>query len=191
MFVISRNDRTLASENFCGYADVWSLPSGRLLRQVNEGGEASSVDLSPNGSRLLVSSWDSRATIWSVRTGRPLVNLIGHTRGISAAGFSPDGQIVVSVSLDHTVRLWNAHTGQQLRVLTFPYDQDAFSFSANGQQLAITELTPVVGVDDVVRVFGTCPDCTNPRGLLRDSAKQVTTHLTELERTVVDAAHDG
>lgn len=190
-FVISRNDRTLASESFCGYADVWSLPSGRLLRQVNQGGEASSVDLSPDGSRLLVSSWDSRATIWSVRTGHRLVNLIGDTRGINAAGFNPDGQLVVTESLDHTVRLWDAHTGQELRVLTFPYDQDDFAFSVNGQQLAISENTPLLNVDDVVRVFDTCPDCTNPHGLLQLSAHQITTQLTELERTVVDAAGDS
>ena len=46
----------------------------------------SSAGLSPDGKRLLISSWDSRATIYDVATGKALVNLIGHTRGIGVRG---------------------------------------------------------------------------------------------------------
>ena len=102
-FAFSRDDRRVAGAYFCGYADMWDTRTGALLRQVNEGGEVSGVDLSPDGSRLLVSSWDARATIWSVATGRQLVNLIGDTRGLQGAAFSPDGSLVATSSLDDTV----------------------------------------------------------------------------------------
>src|SRR5205085_5493124 len=72
-FAISANDRVVVGGSFCGYADVWNAQTGRLVRRFNQGAEMSSADLSPDGKRLLISSWDSRATIYDVATGRPRV----------------------------------------------------------------------------------------------------------------------
>jgi WD40 repeat protein len=186
-FAFSRDDRRIAGAYFCGYAAVWDTRTGRLLRQVNQGGEVSAVDLSPDGSRLLVSSSDSRATIWSVATGRRLVNLIGDTQGVEGAAFSPDGSLVATASLDDTVRIWNARTGQELRVLSFPDAQSLPVFNASGSQFAVAESDPP-GTQDNVRVFDTCPACTNARALLGLAASHVTKQLTVLERTVVNGA---
>jgi WD40 repeat protein len=185
-FAFSRDDRRLAGAEFCGYVDVWDTQTGRLLRQVNEAGEVSAVDLSPNGARLLVSSWDSRATIWSVATGRRLANLIGDTRGLEYAAFSPDGSLVATTSLDHTVRIWDSHTGQELRVLTFPDAQGPLAFNAAGSEFAVAESNPAPDAPDIVRVFDTCPACTNAHALLSLAARHTTTKLTVLERTVLD-----
>ena len=184
----SRDERRIAGAGFCGYADVWNARTGRLLRQVAEGGEVSNVDLNPDGSRLLVSSWDSRATIWDVATGRPLVNLIGHTRGISNAAFNPSGSLVLTTGLDHTIRVWNAHTGQQLRVLTFTDNQEEFAFGSNGAQFVVGEEPPVANASSIVRVFDTCPACEDPHALLALAAPHATKELTTLERTVIDEA---
>ena len=187
-FAFSRDDRRVAGADFCGYADVWDAQTGRLLRQVNEAGQVSAVDLNPDGSRLLVSSWDSRATIWSVATGRRLVNLIGDTRGLEGAAFSPDGSLVATSSLDRTVRIWNARTGQVLRLLSFPDDQWPLAFNADGSEFALAESDPAPGAPDAVRVFDTCPACTDELGLLRLAASHVTQQLTVLERTVVESS---
>ena len=132
-----------------------------------------------------MSSWDSRATIWSVATGHRLVNLIGDTRGLEGAAFSPDGSLVATSSLDHTVRIWDSHTGQVLRVLTFPDDQWPLAFNADGSEFAVAESNPGPDAPDVVRVFNTCPACTNPHALLALAAPHVTNQLTVLEKTVV------
>jgi WD40 repeat protein len=187
-FAFSRNDRRVAGADFCGYADVWDVRTGRLLRQVHQGGEVSAVDLSPDGSRLLVSSWDSRATVWGVASGRPLVNLIGDTRGLQAAVFSPGGSLVATSSLDRTVRIWDSRTGQVLRVLTFPDDQWALAFNGDGSEFAVADSNPARGAPDAVRVFDTCPACTNAHDLLRLAAPRATTWLTVLERTVVEGS---
>ena len=121
---------------------MWDTRTGRLLRQVNEGGEVSASTSAPMGRRLLVSSWDARATIWSVATGRQLVTLIGDTQGLEGAAFSPDGSLVATSSLDDTVRIWNAHTGQELRVLSFPDAQSPPVFNASGSQFAVAESDP-------------------------------------------------
>ena len=184
-FAFSRDDRRVAAAYFCGYADVWDARTGQLLQQVNEGGEVSGVDLSPDGSRLLVGSWDARATIWSVSTGRQLVNLIGDTRGLQGVAFSPDGSLAATSSLDDTVRIWNSRTGQVLRVLSLPDAQGPPVFNASGSELAVAESDPANGAPDIVRVFATCPACTNARALLALAAPHVTSQLTVLESTVV------
>ena len=189
-FAFSRDDRRIAGADFCGYADVWDVQTGRLLRQVNQGGEVSAADLSPDGSRLLVSSWDSRATIWSVATGHRLANLIGDTRGMEGALFSPDGSLVATSSLDRTVRIWDPRTGQALRVLTFPDVQWPLAFNADGSQFAVAESDPAPGAPDAVRVFDTCPACTNPRALvaLTRPLNIPPSRRTVLENTVVNSS---
>jgi WD40 repeat protein len=150
----------------------------------------SSAGLSPDGKRLLISSWDSRATIYDVASGRPLANLVGHTRGIGFAAFNPDASMVVTASLDHTVRVWDARTGQQLRVLTFVDGEGLVVFSADGRLMAMAGGLPVSGVASVARVYETCPACTNPKALLGQAAPHAvpSNRLTLLERTVINHA---
>lgn len=190
-FSLSQNDRVIAIETFCGDVFLFNATTGAVMREINEDAELSAVGLNRDGSRMLVTSWDSRATIYNVATGRPLVNLIGHTRGIAWGGFAAGGSLVVTVSLDHTVRVWNARTGQELRVLTFGDVQGGpVAFSPNGQEMAIPEQSPASGLSNVVRVFGTCPACQNARALLALARPHAVPpgRLTELERTVVHGA---
>jgi WD40 repeat protein len=183
--VFSRDNRLAAAEYFCGTAVVWNTTTGKIVRTIDEGGEASGVDLSPDGKRLLVSSWDSRATIWSVASGKPLVKLIGHTRGIAAAAFTPDGKMAVTTSLDKTARVWDATTGEVLRVLTFPDFQQAIGFSSDSSLLMTVDGEVPPNTPAAVRVFETCPECRDAAALLNLADKGVTPHLTQLERTVV------
>jgi WD40 repeat protein len=184
-WAFSGDGRRVAQEAFCGIVEVWDVQTGRLIRTVNQNAETSAVALNRNGSRLLVASWDSRATIYSVATGRPLVSFIGHTRGINDAGLSPDGTRVVTASLDRTVRVWNARDGQSMRVLTFTADQYGVAFSADGSELAVGENTPTFGAPTIIRVFDTCPACENPRKLLQLAAPHATSNTTKLERSVI------
>ena len=86
--------------------------------------------------------------------------------------------------------MWDAATGKQLRVLSFSNFQGTMATSATGGLLAIGENAVIPGVDDVVRVFDTCPACENAKALLRLAAPHVAPagRLTTLERTVVNGA---
>lgn len=184
-WAFSGDGRRVAQAGFCGIVEVWDTRTGRMLQTVDQGAETSAVALNHDGTRLLVASWDSRATMWNVATGRPLVNFVGHTRGIADAALSADGTRVITGSLDRTLRVWDAHTGQILRVLTFTTGPAPVAFSSDGSEFALEENTPIAGVPNIVRVFDTCPACQNPGALLKLAAPRATTNLTQLESTVI------
>ena len=49
--------------------------------------------------------WAGR--LWDMRTGRSVMVMEGHVRGILALDFSPNGAALVSGSEDHTARVWD------------------------------------------------------------------------------------
>jgi WD40 repeat protein len=72
---------------------------------------------SPDGLRIVTTSFDRTARIWDVNTGAPLAVLRGHDETVYSGGFSPDGLRIITASQDGTARLWNAQTGQEIAVL--------------------------------------------------------------------------
>jgi WD40 repeat protein len=69
---------------------------------------------SPDGARLLTTSWDGTARVWDAATGDLLLTLTGHTRAVSGGGWSPDGARLLTTSWDGTARVWDAATGEQI-----------------------------------------------------------------------------
>ena len=93
-------------------------------------GLISGVAFSPDGSRIVSSSWDKTARVWDVRTGVALATLSGHKSWVNSAAFSPDGNRIVSASWDKTARVWDSHTGAMLVTLlghVGPVNSAAFS----------------------------------------------------------------
>jgi WD40 repeat protein len=116
------------------------------LRQSNWGpdvrileGHRDSVEsavFSPDGQRVVSSSYDATVRVWDAQQGDQLAMLLGHTEAVVSASFSPDGQQIVSGSGDKTVRVWNAQTGDQLAVLEGHSSWvSSASFSPDGQQI--------------------------------------------------------
>jgi WD40 repeat protein len=92
-------------------------PSGRKLWDTKTGTEllqlklVSSAWFSPDGSRLLTSSYGSYgniANVWDTRTGAEVLALRGHTDRIESTSFSPDGSRIVTASVDGTIKVWDA-----------------------------------------------------------------------------------
>lgn len=64
------------------------------------------VAWSPDGKRIVTTSFDTTARVWSADgTGEPLV-LRGHEREVNSAAWSPDGTRIVTASDDTTARVW-------------------------------------------------------------------------------------
>jgi WD40 repeat protein len=97
----------------------------------------SGLAFSTNGpKRIVTASWDDKARIWDLDTGRQIA-LKGHTDDVIQAHFSPDGRRVVTASLDQTAAVWDAESGKRLLRLRkhHGYVTDAV-FDATGERIA-------------------------------------------------------
>jgi WD40 repeat protein len=73
-----------------------------------------SASFSPDGTRVVTTSQDKSARLWSVPDGKPLGEPMRHEDAVWSARFSPDGTRIVTCSQDKTARLWNAANGKPL-----------------------------------------------------------------------------
>jgi WD40 repeat protein len=69
-----------------------------------------SVELSPDGARVLTGSRDGTAKVWETAGGQELLTLKGHTRAVSSGAFSHDGRRIVTASWDGSARVWEAQS---------------------------------------------------------------------------------
>jgi WD40 repeat protein len=91
--------------------------NGRVLRALADSVEKSALDLSPDGSRVMVGGDDGVARMWDVATGNLLIELHGHAGPILWVTFSHDGSLALTTGEDGTARIWDALTGRQLQLL--------------------------------------------------------------------------
>src|SRR5262249_14323252 len=71
-----------------------------------------SIDWSPDGTRLLTSSWDHTAVVWDSRSGERVTTLRGPRRIARFARFSPDASLVLAGGDDSFGYLWSSKSGR-------------------------------------------------------------------------------
>jgi len=173
---VSSDDRLVAVYTFCGQVQVGRVATARPFEAFNQHGQLSSAAFNAAGTRLALGSWDDSVTVLNVGTDKPVLELVGHTRGVSGVVYGSRDQYIVTTSTDDTMRVWNAATGQLMQVdhdLTAP---GAPSVSPDGTLVAETNN------DNQVRVWAVCPECQDPSALLKASRSSVVSPLTPLER---------
>jgi WD40 repeat protein len=93
---------------------LWSVPEGRLIRQMDYLGQQgigkanypASVVFSADGKIVAVGDAMGIIRIWRAEDGKLLRELDGHMYSVPVLAFSPDGKWLASSSADGTVRIW-------------------------------------------------------------------------------------
>lgn len=131
-----------------GRLTEWDATTGRRLGERRYfDGRLSSITPSPDGSMLLLTSFDRVASIVDAASGEVLHRLEGHTGALQNGAWSPDGRTVATTSTDSTVRLWDVQRGATIRVMRgFESGSNAALFLAEGRSIAIVGGDAIAGV---------------------------------------------
>jgi WD domain, G-beta repeat len=100
----------------------------------------SSASFSLDGTRIVTGGEDGTAKVWDARTGRPLLDLKGHTATVWSVAFSPDGVRIVTGSgafrKPGEAKVWDARTGTLVYALEGqPAAIWSVSFSQDGTRV--------------------------------------------------------
>jgi WD40 repeat protein len=147
--VFAKTGRLAAAECADGKLRIWTLPDGRLQREIDLGPrQVDNLALTDDGSRVAVADHDGLYTIWDTTTGTQLVQqrLTFYT---AAMTFSHDGRTLAIAPSNDPVQLIDAVSGKQRLGLLGPVGgTTAIAFSRDDRRLATSDADTVVRVYD-------------------------------------------
>ena len=112
-----------------------ALLARREVGVFRHDGGVTHAAFSPEGDRIVTSSFDNTARVWSVRDGSEIVVLRGHTKALERAAFSSDGKRIVTAARDGTARVWDAETGREISTLQDAGRVTYATFSPDGDRV--------------------------------------------------------
>ena len=86
----------------------------KIMTFIEEQEDVSSVDISPDGTKVLISDENS-IYIYSVKSGKRIKTVKAHKKEIMYVEFSPDSKYIISASNDGSAILWKTSTGKKIR----------------------------------------------------------------------------
>lgn len=107
------------------------------IYELQDSNSVNSIKVSPNGETLAYCTSSGIIKIYNFKTGELLVELTGHTKGISDLEYSPiNSDIIASASDDLTIRLWSISKQKCIKILKkHTYHVTTLKFSNKGNIL--------------------------------------------------------
>jgi WD40 repeat protein/transcriptional regulator with XRE-family HTH domain len=130
---------------------VWDVASGEEVMTFSKPNQLiSSIDFSPDGTRLAASNHYSLIWVWDLQSGEELYTLYGHTNTVNSVHFNADGTRIASASNDRKVFIWDAISGVQLLSLA-GHTNTAWdsAFSPDGKHIATASEDHTVKIWDL------------------------------------------
>ncbi len=139
----SPNGELLGSAGWDGTLKLWDVAHGTLQRQWGPFDQGlHGVSFSPDGQKIVCgfhaySKDTNQFSVWSTRTGNPVLTLQADDMAIKYARFSPDGRWLVTTGPTNSIVFWDAQTGRRTKTLSPISSQiTALAFSSDGTLLA-------------------------------------------------------
>lgn len=136
----SPDGNRLAATTWPGKVHVWDLERMAELFVVSANEHASIAEaaaFSPDGSTLVIGSWDRTLRLISASNGATVREFTGHKAPVQNTLFSPKNGVLASSDATGSVRLWNAATGEVTTTLEAHRDRCfGLAFSPDGRFLA-------------------------------------------------------
>ncbi|ETO36753.1 WD-40 repeat protein [Reticulomyxa filosa] len=108
------------------------------------------IRFSPDGTKIVSSSFDNTVQIWDVRSGEVIKVLKEYFSWINDAQFSPDGNIFASCSWDKSIRLWSTNLWTEIRKLGGHIDWvTKIHFSSDGKTLVSGSYDRTIRIWDI------------------------------------------
>jgi WD40 repeat protein len=96
-------------------AALYDSATGRKIHSLSGHSQhVNSIAFSPDGQRLVTSSYDRTAKVWDARTGWELLTLEPYTRMVAWATFSPDGQTIATGDYNGQLKFWERASTTQV-----------------------------------------------------------------------------
>jgi WD40 repeat protein len=166
-------------------ARLWRVPGWELAHElVEHDNEVRGALFSRKGDKVLIYSYDGRASLWSTKDGNRTALLSGHTGQVSVGAFSADGRFVATGGADGTARIWDAETGALRSTLAHGGWVRALDFSDDGSTLA------TACDDGGVRLWHV-PDGTTLGAILHHQGPVVCLAFRHKGQAVVSGSKDG
>jgi WD40 repeat protein/serine/threonine protein kinase len=138
----SPDGRRLVSGDGNGLAEVWEMPAGREVVDVQmHTAQITALAWSPDGRRVASGSADRTVRVWDPNRGEELLRFDISDAEVTQVQWSPDGRRLAAACADGTIQVWDASAGYQyLRSETYAREQarerskEADKLSANGRR---------------------------------------------------------
>ncbi|MBD2772519.1 WD40 repeat domain-containing protein [Iningainema tapete] len=108
------------------------------------------VGSSPDGKKIVCTTYDGTVRLWERTTSRKLKNLKGDLDWVGDVRFSPDGKTIASGSMSD-VKLWDRTTGEEIKTFKGHLSEvSSINFSPDGKTIVAGNLDGTVIVWDVM-----------------------------------------
>ncbi len=148
--------------------------SGRQLARFQHADVRYSLAFDPTGELALSVTSKNTASIWRVRDGAAVTQLVGHVGAIREVAWGRHG-LIATASADRTARIWDPATGEVLAIVTHPSEVMRPALDAAGRYLLTT------GVDGSAAIWE-LPGWTGNQGALERLVRCRVPFVIENER---------